>query len=225
MLLVLAVRATIAWGQSGPVPDKEGEYVAFRDVRPPRITSALAAVVPASLAGVKHISTLTMVIGTDGIPSKIEVMNSQKSPLDDAAIAAVKQSQFEPGTLAGKPVPVRIFVWVPFVDADHPPLPETQDFLKGKNMTPPKTVNHVEAVFSEKARQNHFSGIVTLAVVVTEDGLPVHVRVIAPLGMGLDEQAQIAARKYRFEPATLDGIPVPTQIIIEVNFRFYQGQY
>jgi TonB family protein len=218
--LFLVVSASV-WAQQAPRPDENGVYTAGKGLTPPKITSASAAVVPAGLAGVKHISTLTMVIGTDGIPSKIEVMNSQKSPLDDAAIAAVKQTQFEPGTSNDKPAPVRIFVWVPFVDADNPVVPETGPLNKIRNMTIPKVVNHVEARFSDEARRNHFSGTVELAVVVTESGFPSQVRIVVPLGMGLDEEAVKATQKYRFKPATLEGIAVPVPIEVQVNFRFY----
>ena len=41
------------------------------------------------------------------------------------------------------------------------------------------------------------------------------------LGMGLDEKAIEAVRKWKFEPAMKDGKPVAVQISVEVNFRLY----
>jgi len=38
--------------------------------------------------------------------------------------------------------------------------------------------------------------------------------------MGLDEEALKAVRKYRFKPATLEGVPVPVPIVVEINFMF-----
>ena len=35
---------------------------------------------------------------------------------------------------------------------------------------------------------------------------------------GLDKQAMKAARKYRFEPATKEGISVAVRLKVEVNF-------
>jgi len=218
---LLAVTATSVWAQPGSKPDKDGVYVVFGDVKSPTISSAAAATVPADLAGIRHISALAMVIGVDGIPANIEVMNRERSPLDDAAIAAVKQSQFQPGTLAGKPVPVRIFVWVPFARGDDPAIPETGPLNKVKNMTAPRPLNKVAAKFSDEARRNHFSGGALLTVVVAEDGMPTDLRVVVPLGMGLDEEALKAVRQYRFKPATLEGVPVPDQIVVEVNFQLY----
>jgi len=39
--------------------------------------------------------------------------------------------------------------------------------------------------------------------------------------MGLDEKAIEAVRRYRFNPALKDGVPVPVEIKVEVNFRLY----
>jgi TonB family protein len=224
MLGLLVLTTVTVLGQTVPQPDADGVYLPFGEVKPPKLVKAVAAVLPseASPNGEKHISTLSVVIGADGIPASIEVMNSRRDPLDDAAVAAVKQSQFEPGTLAGKPVPVRIFVWVPFTDPDRPAIPEAGPLIQLKNMTMPKAVNTVEAEFSDEARRRHVSGTVMLAVLVTEDGKPAHVRVVAPVGAGLDEQAQKAVQQYRFKPATLEGIPVPVPIVVKVDFRLFE---
>jgi periplasmic protein TonB len=46
--------------------------------------------------------------------------------------------------------------------------------------------------------------------------------VVRPLGMGLDEKALEAVRKYKFKPALKDGrTPVPVMVTIAVNFRLY----
>lgn len=218
---LLVITATSLLAQQTPRPDKNGVYVVYGEVKPARLVKTAAAVLPpdVSLMGEKHVCTLSVVVGADGIPMSVEVVNGQASPLDDAAIAAVRQSQFEPGTLKGKPVPVRIFVWVPFVGGEHPAIPEAGALNSVKNMTIPKPVNNVEAEFSDEARRHGASGTVLIALVVTEEGLPANVRVVAPFGMGLDEQALKAVHQYRFKPATLEGVPVPVPIVVEVNFR------
>jgi TonB family protein len=40
-------------------------------------------------------------------------------------------------------------------------------------------------------------------------------------GAGLDEKAVEAVTTSKFEPATLQGEPVPVRILVEVNFRLY----
>jgi TonB family protein len=46
--------------------------------------------------------------------------------------------------------------------------------------------------------------------------------VVRALGMGLDEKALEAVKKYKFKPAMKEGrTPVPVMITVEVNFRLY----
>ncbi len=92
---------------------------------------------------------------------------------------------------------------------------------RGGGVTAPFPMNSVEAVFSEEAKGAKFQGVCILSLVVDAQGMPQHVHVIRSLGMGLDEKAIEAARKYRFKPAMKDGRPVPVAINVEVIFRLY----
>ena len=58
-----------------------------------------------------------------------------------------------------------------------------------------------------------------LAIIVDDKGLPRDVRVIRPLGLGLDQKAIEAVQKWRFRPGMKDGKPVAVSATIEVNFR------
>jgi TonB family protein len=60
---------------------------------------------------------------------------------------------------------------------------------------------------------------VVLAIIVDENGLPHDVRVVRPLGLGLDQKAIEAVEKWRFRPGMKDGHPVKVAATIEVNFR------
>ena len=104
---------------------------------------------------------------------------------------------------------------------------ETSDSFPGKIYRPggevsiPKLIYAATPSYSEAARKAKLEGIVILKLVVDEDGNPQNVRVVRPLGMGLDEKAVEAVRRYRFNPALKDGVPVPVEINVEVNFRLY----
>jgi TonB family protein len=87
------------------------------------------------------------------------------------------------------------------------------------NVTAPVPLNAVEAKFSEEARKANFEGICTVEATIDTNGIPQDIRVVHPLGMGLDEKAVEAASKYRFTPAMHNGQPVPVKISIEINFR------
>lgn len=92
----------------------------------------------------------------------------------------------------------------------------------GGAVSAPVVLNSVEAEFSDEARRAKYQGVCLISLIVDAQGNPQNPRVIRALGMGLDEKALEAVRKYKFKPAMKDGrTPVPVPITIEVNFRLY----
>ena len=66
------------------------------------------------------------------------------------------------------------------------------------------------------ARRAH--GAVWLEVVVLIEGTVGSICVSKPLDPDLDLQAIAAALKWRFKPATLDGVKVPVVAAVELAF-------
>jgi protein TonB len=89
----------------------------------------------------------------------------------------------------------------------------------GGGVSAPSVVYKVEPEYSEEARKAKFQGTVVLFIVVDEHGNPRDLRVIRPLGLGLDQKAIEAVQKWKFRPGMKDGRAVPVQATIEVNFR------
>lgn len=89
----------------------------------------------------------------------------------------------------------------------------------GGGVSAPSLLSKVEPEYSEEARKAKFQGTVVLYVVVDEKGQPQQLRVVRPLGLGLDEKAIEAVQKWRFRPGFKDGKPVPVAATVEVNFR------
>ena len=89
----------------------------------------------------------------------------------------------------------------------------------GGGVSSPSLLYKVEPEYSEEARKAKFQGTVLLYVEVDEKGLPRNIRVIRPLGLGLDQKAIEAVEKWKFSPGKKDGKPVAVQAQIEVNFR------
>lgn len=92
-------------------------------------------------------------------------------------------------------------------------------FRVGGGVTAPTLLQKIEPEYSEEARKAKYQGVVVLAVVVTPDGRANNIRVQRSLGLGLDEKAVEAVRKWRFRPGMKDGQPVAVAATIEVNFR------
>jgi protein TonB len=92
----------------------------------------------------------------------------------------------------------------------------------GGAISQPIPLNSVEAEFSDEARRAKYQGVCLISVIVDAQGNPQNPRVVRALGMGLDEKAIEAVRKYKFKPALKDGkTPVPVMINVEINFRLY----
>jgi len=89
----------------------------------------------------------------------------------------------------------------------------------GGGVSPPSILYKVEPEYSEEARKAKFQGTVLLFVIVDEKGNPRDIKIIRPLGLGLDQKAVEAVEKWKFSPGKKDGKPVPVQAQIEVNFR------
>lgn len=92
----------------------------------------------------------------------------------------------------------------------------------GGGISAPIPLIQPEAEFSDEARRAKYQGVCLISLIVDAQGNPQNPRVVRTLGMGLDEKALEAVRKYKFKPAMKDGkTPVPVPITIEVNFRLY----
>jgi len=89
----------------------------------------------------------------------------------------------------------------------------------GGGVSAPSLLHKVEPEYSEEARKAKYQGTVVLFVVVDENGNPKELKVIRPLGLGLDQKAIEAVQKWKFRPGMKDGRAVAVQATIEVNFR------
>ena len=92
----------------------------------------------------------------------------------------------------------------------------------GGGISKPILIHEEEAEFSDEARRAKYQGVCLISLIVDAQGNPQNIHVIRTLGMGLDEKAIEAVRKYKFKPALKDGkTPVPVIITVEVDFHLY----
>jgi TonB family protein len=75
--------------------------------------------------------------------------------------------------------------------------------------------------YSEIAQYEKYQGIVVVSIVVASDGRVHNVRLLRPLGMGLDEIARDTVQTWRFRPATHNKEPVAVEMNIEVAFDLH----
>jgi TonB family protein len=90
---------------------------------------------------------------------------------------------------------------------------------------PPRAVSSPDPKYTPEAASRHIEGTTVLSLVVDTTGAASDVAIIQPLGLGLDEQAVIAVKKWHFESATRNGEAVPVEVNIEITFRCCPLEY
>jgi hypothetical protein len=84
----------------------------------------------------------------------------------------------------------------------------------------PKVLSSVDPDFSDEARAfKKFSGSVQVGIRIDKTGAIADEWLIRDLGYGLDEQAAVAVRHYKFAPATFHNVPIETSLFVDVNFE------
>ena len=68
----------------------------------------------AKQAGIKGIVTVEFTIGEDGKSRDFKIIEGLPAGCDDAAIDAIRNSQFEPATQGGQPVATRMRLNISF---------------------------------------------------------------------------------------------------------------
>jgi len=96
-----------------------------------------------------------------------------------------------------------------------------QLFHVGSGVTAPKATFTPEPKFTEIARYERFQGVVVVNLIVGSDGTVHDIRLLRPLGLGLDESAQSTIQTWRFQPGTRNGQPVAVEMNVEVAFNLY----
>jgi TonB family protein len=92
-------------------------------------------------------------------------------------------------------------------------------YRPGGGITNPIPISRPEPQYSDEAKQAKWQGAVLVSVVIDQTGKPINIKVVRPLGLGLDEKAIEAVSQWKFQPGMKDGVAVPVQAQIEVSFR------
>jgi len=87
----------------------------------------------------------------------------------------------------------------------------------------PRLLKRVDPVYPEGARKTLVAGRVVLEVVLDRYGVP-HAPIVVEMTEGCEELAAAAVEavlQWRYEPARLDGSPVPVYFSVNVSFRLH----
>lgn len=109
------------------------------------------------------------------------------------------------------------------------PLARTQDkpsageadekvYDLGPDVSPPRVTKQVSPNY-KAARGVRLEGSVTVALIVSSQGVPREVRVIKGLDKDVDQSAVDAVRQWRFAPARKDDKPIAVRVSLEIEFH------
>lgn len=87
--------------------------------------------------------------------------------------------------------------------------------------TPPRGVRTPSPQYTDAARIAKFKGRLILLVTISADGRPLEVSVLRGLPFGLNRSSLETVRTWTFQAATSGGVPVQTQVPVEVTFQIY----
>ncbi len=213
------------------------------NIKPPVKTRDVKPVYPADAkaAGVQGVVILEVTIDTTGNISSGRVLRGQPM-LDQAALDAVNQWQFQPTMLNNVYVPVIMTVTVNFTlkpdtapqaqqgqivyapGQPPPPPPPPAQFVDGQapvrvggNIKPPKKIRDVKPFYPPQAMADGVQGVIILEATIDSIGNVVKARVLKSLP-ALDEAAVEAVNQWQFEPTMVNGVAVPVIMTVTVNF-------
>jgi TonB family protein len=87
------------------------------------------------------------------------------------------------------------------------------------SLTEPVLLWKEEPEYSEEARKAKIQGVVLVRAMIDARGQVQNAVVSQGLGLGLDERALAAVRKWKFRAGMRNGRPVATQALIQLTFR------
>ncbi|MBS1815421.1 MAG: energy transducer TonB [Acidobacteria bacterium] len=104
------------------------------------------------------------------------------------------------------------------------PKPEVCTEIQGVrkmdgHLEAPRLLRQPDPDYSAEAREKRFSGETVIGLIIDIDGKPKCIHVVRLLPYGLSRKAVEAVSRYVFEPAKLDGKPVPVELNVSVNFQ------
>lgn len=186
-------------------------------------------------AGVEGRVIVRFTVDKDGAVENPEVVRGVNEQLNEAAIAAVKAQEFEPGKQDGDPIRVQMTLPVKFrLDgSDHPDATiskrKAADDLAGDDVfvvveDQPTLKGGMDALresvrYPEMARKAGIEGRVIVQFVVNENGGVVRPTIVRGVHKMLNEAAIEAVRAQEFEPGRQQGEPVKVMMSLPVTFE------
>jgi TonB family protein len=163
--------------------------------------------------GEQGVVTVKFTITVGGTVADLSVVKSSGfADLDDAALTAVKAWRYKPATKDGKPIPMPSETNVKFELTDNNGYPMGLPYVE---------LDMTTADYPSDALAAKEEGKVWVGILVSEDGEVISAAMVKPSSSRLLNAASmpLAMKRWHFTPATLDGKPVKSAIVLILNWR------
>jgi TonB family protein len=86
------------------------------------------------------------------------------------------------------------------------------------DVTPPRLSEVASPDYTAEAKKKKIEGKVTLLIVIDKKGDVIDAKVVKGLGYGLDENAILAVREWKYRPALKSDEPITVKMEVTVDF-------
>ncbi len=210
------VEAQIILG-SDAVPG-EGPVRAVGNIKPPRLVKMVGPVYPEIARQSRAEGVVILEAQTDQYGRVMNIKVLRSIPLlDQAAIEAVRQWEYEPKIIEGKSREVVFTVTVRFT-LDDQPRAVASIFPLSKDMKEPVWVEMISIPYPKEAIEKGLHGTATFEAVIDEKGRVSSIRVIQSIAPVLDKAAIDAVRAYTFKHPAESGKAETNVLTVKASF-------
>jgi TonB family protein len=173
---------------------------------------------------------LHLIVGADGVPTKVKAVHSTHRLFADAAVEAVGKWRFKPGKANGKPVASSMVQPMTFSLGDEPsvsqPLKIKQDPSKLAKLPPelqwdvaPEYLPINPAVYPFEAYAAKKEGSAQFAFVVGPTGKIVERQTVKATGPEFEGAARAMLDTFKLRPASKNGRPSSALLGLTIEFQ------
>lgn len=216
----------------------------------PRVKTRALPTYPAAARGkgIAGTADVEVVVGTNG--RVVDARPALASSADDlgflqSTLEAARDWTFSPAVEDRRPVPSLVVLHatfpksstpddVPTVAADMTTVPHISAAAddrstlplrayptKTPGLTQPRLARSVQPRYTPSAMRSLVQGDVEMEILILTNGTVGDARILRSLDPELDNEAQVAARYWRFIPGAFNGEPVPVLATLILSFRLH----
>ena len=163
------------------------------------------------------VSLRATLLGFDANTASFQAQFFERSAvIADTPVAITRGKRAVIGGVDGEAAPYLFLIIEP---ESVPSTQKGQPLFVGGDVTPPRALIKTPPQYTELARKERLQGVVIVQAIIDAAGNVAETKVLKGLPMGLNEAAVDAIGQWQFEPAMLDGKPVPVYYNLTINFR------